>query len=84
MSVAVRLWLVLTMTALLGMAVLPANHRAETDRTEGSQEEEAALIAELNVWEERAIAERYEFFQSLDILRDIAPEKESAREEEAK
>jgi len=83
MRVAARLWLICALTFLLGMAAPPEPNRTGADETGGSEEEDAALIAELNVWEERAVAENLEFFQSLDVLQKAPLEERTATEEEA-
>ncbi len=74
MSALTRLGLVLVTVVLLGMGVLPAT---------GPEEEDEALIQELDAVVERAVAENYEFLRSLEVLQDVPRESPAPTEEEA-
>lgn len=74
MSAFIRFGLVLVTLGLLGMGVPPAG---------GPEEEDEALIQELDAVVERAAAENYEFLRSLEVLQDVPRESPVPTEEEA-
>jgi hypothetical protein len=65
--------LLVAMTGLLGWAAPPKNIPPRPKADTGIEAEDAALISELPVWEERAAAEQYIFLQSLDLMQDLLP-----------
>lgn len=76
--------LLLSLAGLLGMAAPPGRMREAADKADGSEAEDAAVIADLDRWEEMAVAERYEFLQSLEMLRDAPPEQPAGTPGEAR
>ncbi len=74
MRFPVRLCLLLAATGLLGMGIPPDRARVSPEPESAGPAEDAALIAELGQWEERAAAERYEFFQSYEAVKEGPPD----------
>lgn len=83
MSFLARVLLVLVTFGLLGMGVPPKPGRTEADRAERTAAEDQVLIDDLAAMEELAAAEKYEFFRSLDLLRDLPPKERGVVAEEA-